>query len=71
MIDICTPAELEAFTRKTERAQKRYDSQVEVLKHLGIPYTKRPDKTLIVYRRHVDNGQTEEQSERASPAVCL
>lgn len=67
---ILTPAELEQLTGKSARAQKRYGSQALVLDALGIPYTKRPDGTLIVFRRHVDNGQTEKTPVKA-PAVCL
>ena len=55
---------------KPSLAQKRYGSQEAELKHLGIPYTKRSDKTLIVLRRHVDHGQTEKKSQ-ASPTVRL
>lgn len=68
---ILTPAELEAYTRKTERAQKRYGSQATVLQALGIPFTTRPDKTLIVYRAHVDAPRPTENQEQQSPAVCL
>lgn len=67
---ILTPDELELLTGKTERAQKRYRSQEAELKHLGIPYTKRSDRTLIVFRRHVDNGQTKEERQ-TPPTVCL
>jgi hypothetical protein len=48
--------ELEALSGKSERAQKRYDSQAKELDALRIPYQRRTDKTLIVYRRHVDPG---------------
>jgi ribosomal protein L44E len=66
---ILTPPELEAFTRKTQRAQKRYGSQAKVLDSMRIPYTKRPDKTLIVYRCFVEpNGQT---PKTAAPAPAL
>lgn len=67
---ILTPEELEQLTGKTERAQKRYASQEVELGHLGIPYTKRSDKSLIVFRRHVDDGQTEKKGQ-TSPAVRL
>jgi hypothetical protein len=67
---ILTPEELEHLTRKTERAQKRYGSQAAELDHLGIPYLKRSDGTLIVFTRHVDNGQTEKTSEQP-PALCF
>jgi hypothetical protein len=53
-----TPDELEQLTGKTERAQKRYGSQAAELEHLGIPYLKRSNGTLIVFKRHLDNGQT-------------
>jgi len=66
---ILTPAELEALTAKTERAQKRYSSQEQVLQSLRIPFMRRPDGTLIVFRRHVD-GQAEEARDE-SPALCL
>lgn len=67
---ILTSEELELLTGKTERAQKRYGSQETELTHLGIPYTRRSDRTLIVFRRHVDDGQTEKKGQ-ASPAVRL
>ena len=67
---ILTPPELELLTGKTQRAQKRYRSQSVVLDALRIPYTRRPDGTLVVFRRHVDNGQTKKASVEA-PAVCL
>jgi hypothetical protein len=67
---ILTPEELELLTAKTERAQKRYGSQAVELKHLGIPYLTRSDGTLIVFKRHLENGPTEKKSE-ASPALCL
>ncbi len=67
---ILTPEQLELLTAKTERAQKRYGSQAAELEHLGIPYVKRSDGTLIVFMRHIDNGQTQKTSEQ-SPAVCL
>ena len=67
---ILTPDQLELFTGKTARAQKRFGSQAVELDHLGIPYAKRSDGTLIVYTRHVENGQAEKTSEQ-SPALCL
>ena len=67
---ILSRAELELLTSKTERAQKRYGSQAAELEHLGIPYVKRSDGTLIVFRRHIDNGQTA-QEQSASPALCF
>jgi hypothetical protein len=70
MVMILTPEELELLTGKTERAQKRYGSQQAELEHLGIPYTKRSDRTLIVFRRYVDNGQTEKERQ-TPPTVCL
>lgn len=68
---ILTPAELEAFTGKSARAQKRYGSQAAELDALGIPYLPRSDKTLIVYRAHVaPHGPTQKTPEQA-PAVSL
>jgi hypothetical protein len=67
---ILTPEELELLTAKTERAQKRYGSQEAELQHLGIPYTRRSDKTLIVFRRHIHDEQTKKEGQ-ASPAVRL
>lgn len=55
--------ELEDFTRKTERAQKRYGSQEKVLIEMGIPYLKRPDGTLIVYRINVEPRPPQEKQE--------
>lgn len=66
---ILTADELELLTAKTERAQKRYSSQERVLQSLRIPFQRRPDGTLIVFRRHVD-GQTTQGAEQ-SPALCL
>jgi hypothetical protein len=66
---ILTPAEVELLTGRTERAQKRYGSQATELEQLGVPFATRSDRTLIVYRRHVD-GQAEE-AQVESPAVCL
>lgn len=67
---ILTPEELELLTAKTERAQKRYGSQAAELDHLGIPYVKRSDGTIVVFKRYIDNGQTQKTSE-PSPALCL
>lgn len=68
---ILTPAELELLTGKTERAQKRYDSQARELAALRVPFAKRTDNTLIVYRAHADARRpTENETEQAS-AVCL
>lgn len=67
---ILTPSELELLTAKTQRAQKRYGSQAVVLDALNIPYTTRPDGTLILFRRHIENGQTKEEPVEA-PTVCL
>jgi hypothetical protein len=66
---LLTPDELELLTGKTERAQKRYGSQARELEALGVPFIMRSDRTLIVYRRHVDGQAQEAQVE--SPAVCL
>jgi Domain of unknown function (DUF4224) len=68
---ILTPEELELLTGKTERAQKRYGSQAVVLTHLGIPFLLRPDKTLIVYRRHADAQRPTENEDATAPAVLL
>ena len=65
---ILTNEELELLTGKTERAQKRHGSQAAELEHLGIPYLSRSDGTLIVFRRHVDNGQTPQEG---SPSPAL
>ncbi len=65
---ILNPEQLELLTAKTERAQKRYGSQAAELDHLGIPYVKRSDGTLIVFMRHIDNGQTT-QNRSPSPAL--
>lgn len=40
-----TPAELREFTGK-----RRSDAQARVLDHLRLPYSARPDGTLIVLR---------------------
>ena len=61
-----SPEELEAFTRKSERAQKRYDSQAKVLDAMGIPFLRRPDQTLIVYRL---NARTPEKTQKPAPTV--
>jgi hypothetical protein len=53
---VLTPDELVELTCKTERAQKRFSAQEKELEHLGIPYIRRSDKTLIVFRRIVDPG---------------
>ena len=67
---ILSPEQLELVTSKTARAQKRYGSQAAELDHLGIPYVKRSDGTLIVFTRHIDNGQTT-QKRSSSPALDL
>ena len=69
---LLTPDEIAALTGKSERAQKRYGSQARELDALGIPYTTRSDKTLIVFKAHVHapTRQTENQTVE-SPAVCL
>lgn len=68
---VLSPEELEKITGKTERAQKRYGSQAEVLKALHIPHLLRPDKTLIVYRCFVEpNGKTTQESVDA-PTMLL
>ncbi len=67
---ILSPGELELLTGRTARGQKRYRSQEAELNHLGIPYTRRRDGTLVVFKRHVDNGQTKNEGQ-TPPAVCL
>lgn len=69
---LLTPDEIVALTGRTERAQKRYGSQATELDALGIPYTPRSDKTLIVFKAHVDatTRKTENQAVE-SPTVCL
>lgn len=66
-----TPEELETYTGKTERAQKRYGSQATVLTALGVPFTVRPDKTLIVCRAHIDAPRPPEKTPEPAPTVCL
>lgn len=68
---ILTPAELELFTGKTARAQKRYGSQAAVLKELRIPFLLRPDRTLIVYRAHADAPRTTQKKPEQAPTVRL
>ena len=71
-MSIClSPAELEAFTRKSERAQKRYGSQATVLRAMRIPFLTRPDKTLIVYPEHINAPRPSTQETQPAPAVCL
>jgi hypothetical protein len=54
---IClTREELVQLTGKTERSQKRYDSQAKELDALGISYIRCSDKTWIVFRPLVDAG---------------
>lgn len=68
---VLTPDELELLTGKTERGQKRYASQEKELRALGIPFLRRSDKTLIVYRVHAaPDGQTEKKTAPA-PTVLL
>lgn len=67
-MSIClTPKELAEFTGKTERAQKRFGAQQKELEHLGIPYLRRSDKTLIVFRRLVDPGASIKAAETPEP----
>lgn len=67
---ILSAEELQQITGRTARAQKRYGSQAAELDHLGIPYLRRSDGTLIVFKRHLDNGQSENKGQ-ASPTLCL
>jgi hypothetical protein len=67
---VLTREELEGVTGKSERAQKRYGYQATELDHLGIPYLRRYDGTLIVFKRHLKNGQTKKAAE-ASPTLRL
>jgi len=67
---VLTTSELQLLTGKTQRAQKRYGSQATVLDALGIPYTSRPDGTLIVFHTNIENGQAAKAPLKA-PAVCL
>jgi hypothetical protein len=67
---ILTPAELEALTDKTERAQKRYSSQAECYNRCVYPLLA-ARQTLIVYRCFVEpHGQTEKEPVE-SPTVLL
>jgi hypothetical protein len=59
-----TPAELMRLT-----GAKRSDAQARELEHLGIPYRKRRDGTIIVLQEHV-NGTTP-QIRQAPPALRL
>jgi len=40
-----SPAELRDYT-----GRRRSDAQARVLEHMGIPFTRRPDGTLVVLR---------------------
>lgn len=40
--------------------RKRSDAQARELVHLGIPFLKRSDGTLIVFRAHVEGAKTPE-----------
>lgn len=68
---VLTPEELQAFTGKTARAQKRYGSQARELKALNIPYLTRTDGTLIVYRAHVYAYGETKKTPVETPTVCL
>lgn len=69
---IClTREELEELTGKTERAQKRYDSQAKELEHLRIPYLRRSDETLIVFRRNVEDAGAGPLRDASEPKVQL
>lgn len=68
---LLTPAELELLTGKTERGQKRYDSQAKVLDALRVPFLRRPDKTLIVYRHLVEPHGKAPEEQIDAPAVLL
>lgn len=66
---ILSPHELELLTGKTERGQKRFDSQAKELMALGIPFLRRSDKTLIVYRVHAEPDGQAEKIQEPVPAV--
>jgi succinate dehydrogenase/fumarate reductase flavoprotein subunit len=40
-----TPAELREFT-----SRRRSDAQARVLEHMGVPFSRRPDGSLVVLR---------------------
>ena len=46
---ILTPQEIRELTQRARPAW-----QVRVLDHIGVPYRRRPDGTLIVMRSHVE-----------------
>lgn len=68
---VLSPRELQELTGKSERAQKHYGSQATVLAALRIPFTPRPDKTLIVYREHTNAPRPTTQKQLDSPTVLL
>lgn len=68
---LLSPDQLFKLTRKTERGQKRYGSQATVLKALGIPFTQRPDKTLIVYHEYTNAPRQTQNRQFDAPTVLL
>ena len=61
---ILTPDELEQLT-----GAKRSDAQARELEHLGVPYQKRRDGSIIVLRANVH--ATTENHRPTSPALRL
>jgi len=56
---IVTSDELEHFTGKTDRAQKRYGSQAAERNDLGVQFPTWADGTLAIFKRHLDDGQAQ------------
>ena len=52
---VLTPEEIRGLT-----GFRRSDAQARELAHLGIPFLKRRDNSLIVFREHVENEKTRE-----------
>jgi len=52
---VLTPEEIRKLT-----GFRRSDAQARELTHLGIPFLKRRDNSLIVFREHVENEKTRE-----------
>lgn len=59
-----TPAELKSLTGAV-----RSDAQARELAHLGIPFTRRRDGTIVVLKIHVEHGQTTNKEDHYSPTV--
>lgn len=58
-MSICLSAdELVELTKKT-----RHDSQASELEHLGVPYRRRRDGSLVVLRIHVEGLQDSQPRE--------